>query len=101
MLKGLYVTFRNYLLMTITPVAIKSSAVSILLLSLHGSERRLNVIDRHHVDSLLFSKVVKNVDSLLAAYCCLSGFHREAQQCQQSYTSWMKMLMVSEPDRIL
>ncbi len=36
-LKGLYVTFRNCLL-TMTPVAVNSTAVSILLLSLCGSE---------------------------------------------------------------
>ncbi len=44
---------------------------------------RLNVTDGHHVDSLL------------AAYRCFFSFHQEAQQCQQSYISWMKTLMVS------
>ncbi len=46
-------------------------------------------------------KLLKNVDSLLVAYRCLSSFHREAQQHQQSYISWMKTLTVSEPDGIL
>ncbi len=35
------------------------------------------------------------------AYRCLSGFHREPQQRQQSYSSWMNMLTVSELDGIL
>ncbi len=47
-----------------TPVAVKSTAVSILLLASIGqnsdvTHMRLNVIGRHHVDSLLFNKVVK------------------------------------------
>ncbi len=69
---------------TMTPVAVKSTAVSILSLAFGQnsdvSHTRLNMIDRHHVDSLL------------AVYCCLSSFHREAQQRQQSYISWMKTL---------
>ncbi len=91
-----------------TPVAVKSTAVSILSSIGQNSDvahMRLNMIDRHHVDSLLFNKNVDSllfsVDSLLAAYLCLSGFHREAQQHQQSYISWMKTLTVSEPDGIL
>ncbi len=48
---------------------------------------RLNVIDRHHVDSLL-----AKFNNLLFV------FHREAQQRQQSYISWMKTLTVREPD---
>ncbi len=114
LLKGLYVTFRNCML-TMTPVAVRSTAVSILLLthvlalrkheqpaSAKNSEvthKRLNVIDRYRVDSLLFNTVIwKNVDCLLASFIshCLSfterftlGTHRKrpsrsAATCQIS-----------------
>ncbi len=53
-----------------TPVAVKSTAINILLLAFMWAQAnicqnsdmthmRLNMIDRHHVDSLLFNKVVK------------------------------------------
>ncbi len=52
------------------PVAVKSTAVSILLLvapqvrisigqNSDVTHMRLNVIDRHYIDSLLFNKVVE------------------------------------------
>ncbi len=70
-----------------TPVAVKLTAVSIQLLT-----SILGVIERYQVDSGLLASFI---------ICCLSSFHREAQQHQQSYISWMKMLTVSELDGIL
>ncbi len=80
-LKVPYVTFRKCLLMT--SVAVKSTAVSILLLTLAHvrafqnsdvTHMRLNVTDGHHVDSSLASFINS----------CLSKFQREAQHRQQS-----------------
>ncbi len=107
-LKGLYVTFRNCLL---TTVAVQSTAVSVLLLALCGSEPPSVKTVWHTWDwtwltrimlTACFSiKLLKNVNSSLNSLCCLSGFHVEAQPRQQSYISWKKTLMVSESDGIL
>ncbi len=72
-LKGLNVTFRKCLL-TITPVAVKSTAVGVLSIDQNSdmTHTRLKVIDRHHVDRLLFNK---NIDGFLASFMnrCLSS----------------------------
>ncbi len=94
-LKGLYVTFR-YCLFTVTPVAVKSTTVSILLLSL-CDRMWLTGIMLTACFSLRLLKILIACWQLIALY----SFHREAQQCQQSYVSWMKTLTVSEPDGII
>ncbi len=79
-LKGLYVTVRKCLL-TMTP------AVSILLLVLAPASAK--TVTWHTQDWTWLTGIM-----LIA---CLSNFHREAQQCRQSYIIWMETLTVSGP----